>query len=160
MELYFNILIGKTISRIVVCKDPAFVYFYTNDGNYILHYKFVCSCTVGYVEDICGDLGDLIGVPVLSASFESNVNEFKPDDEHDHGTYWNFYKISTVKGYVTIRYDVSSNEFYGFEVSFEEHNDDFWMQLPSNYSHLKGKDLDLSKFDTVSYGAALPIEDK
>lgn len=66
--------------------------------------------------DIGGRLDDLIGVPILKASEDTN-NETYPDDRKlkdyyvDHFT-WTFYNIAISKGYVTIRWLGESNGCY------------------------------------------------
>jgi hypothetical protein len=72
------------------------------------------------VEDVAGDLQDLIGSPVLFAD-ERTSNDPEPGQgekgEYDSYT-WTFYRIGTVKGTVVIRWYGSSNGYYSERVSF------------------------------------------
>lgn len=76
--------------------------------------------------DIVGDLSDLIGQPLLMAEevCESDINPegVKIPDFQDSFT-WTFYKLATVKGYVTISWYGESNGYYNESVSFRKRED-------------------------------------
>jgi hypothetical protein len=92
--------------------------FKSDDGKIFkfLHYQDCCE-NVG-IEDICGDLSDLVGSPLLVAEEVSNLGEDTPADDRE-GT-WTFYKFATVKGNVTVRWLGTSNGYYSEGVSYEE----------------------------------------
>ena len=78
-------------------------------------------CENVYVEDIIGDLENLIGSPILQseeATSNENPEGIKPECQ-DSFT-WTFYKFATIKGYVTIRWYGSSNGYYSESVNFEQ----------------------------------------
>ena len=72
------------------------------------------------INDVCGDLTDLIGVPLVQA--EEATSESPPDDvsapeyEPESQT-WTFYKFATIKGSVTIRWLGQSNGYYSESVN-------------------------------------------
>lgn len=129
LELYGDVsaLVGKTIIKIVGGeKHCEIIEFECSDGSkYEMFHRQDC-CEDVMVEDVCGDLSDLIGSPVLRAEKVTNENTHpegftKPEDRYiDDSFTWTFYKIDTAKGGVTIRWLGSSNGYYSEEVSFSE----------------------------------------
>ena len=116
----FETLKGLTLKNIERIGDEQ-LNFETNDGRQFRMYHSQSCCESVYIEDIVGDLNDLIGNPILDASEETNSDQPKTDSEYqDESFTWTFYKISTIKGGVTIRWYGSSNGYYSESVDFEE----------------------------------------
>jgi hypothetical protein len=79
---------------------------------YLMLYFEDCCAGVG-IEDITGDLNDLLDSPILLAE---EVCEDAEDGAESSA--WTFYKLVTNKGSVTIRWYGSSNGYYSETASF------------------------------------------
>ena len=112
----FDVLLGKTLTRIDNNnnRDDDVIKFYTSDGDTYLMYHPQDCCENVYVEDICGELDDLIGSPLLIAD-EATSNE-NPKSNSDESFAWTFYKLATNRGSVTIRWYGESNGYYSESV--------------------------------------------
>jgi hypothetical protein len=123
-------LIGKTLIRASVIRmdwmeNAEEIVFETTDGEIfaLLHLQDCCESV--YVEDVCGDMEDLIGSPIMRAEEVSSIDGFnsdKPADEYQGYGYesytWTFYKLATIRGSVTVRFYGTSNGYYSESVSF------------------------------------------
>ena len=106
-------LVGKTL--VDVNTGDEHIRFKTDDGiDFVMHHEQDC-CESVYVEDINGDLSDLIGQPIVMAE---EVTESGVEDDYGESFTWTFYKIGTVKGVVTIRWYGTSNGYYSEAVDF------------------------------------------
>jgi hypothetical protein len=118
-EASISDLRGKTLVKIEQLNDE--LQFITFFGDvYRMHHEQDC-CESVVLEEIVGDLDDLIAHPLLVAEEVSNA-ELPPqgDPEYEPESYtWTFYKLSTIKGSVTLRWYGSSNGYYSERVNFE-----------------------------------------
>ena len=113
-----ELLLGKTITNILVAADKSDMVFTTNDGKkYQMYHERDC-CESVEIDDICGDLGDLLDSPILLAEEVSNKDD--PPRGNDDSHTWTFYKLATINGSVTIRWYGESNGYYSEDVTFEE----------------------------------------
>ena len=110
--LNVDVLLGKTLLKIEN-KDNEELLFHTTDGEiYKMYHDQDCCESVG-IEEIIGDLDDLINYPITMAE------ESSQEGESDWGSQtWTFYKFATNKGYVTIRWLGESNGYYSESVEF------------------------------------------
>jgi len=112
----FEDLVGVTIIEIIVDDLKQNMIFKLKNGDeYILYHQQNC-CEQVEIDDINGDLDDLLNTPILKASEDTNRNE--PRSPSDESFTWTFYNLSTIKGYVTIRWYGSSNGWYSEKVDF------------------------------------------
>lgn len=115
-------LIGKTLAsaeRGVDADGEDIVVFVDTDGvRYTMGHQQDC-CESVWIEDITGDLSDLVGIPIQMAE-ESTSNTDPPSERSyvDDSYTWTFYKVATAKGYVTIRWFGTSNGYYSESVDF------------------------------------------
>ena len=119
----FNILKGLTITSIDGLEDDsAEVIFTTSEGRRFEMSHSQDCCERISIEDICGDVNDLLNSPILLA--EEVTSEEDPEDiqkdYHDDSFCWTFYKLSTIKGDITIRWYGESNGYYSVGVDFKE----------------------------------------
>lgn len=113
----FEQLTGQTLTAIVKYDDEI-IFTLENGERYHLYHSQDC-CESVYVEDVIGNLDDLIGVPLLMAEEASNEPEPPFTGNYVPESYtWTFYKMATVKGYVTIRWFGESNGYYSESVDF------------------------------------------
>jgi hypothetical protein len=83
------------------------------DSVQFIHFQDCCESV--YLEEVVGDLEDLIGTPILFA--ECVTNEDNPKSDWDESHTWTFYKLGTIKGSVTLRWYGTSNGYYSESVN-------------------------------------------
>ena len=115
----FEDLKGKTLTQIFNNNDE--IIFHTDSGEIYRQSHDQDCCESVTVEDIAGDLNDLIGSPILMAE-EVIHNGENPEGvtipEYQDSFTWTFYKLATIKGSVTIRWYGESNGYYSESVDF------------------------------------------
>lgn len=118
-------IIGKTMLDVVKHNSSDFVgdaiTFYAKDGSIYDMFHYQNCCENVSIEDICGELTDLIGMPILMAEEETSTENPIINNEYGYepdSFTWTFYKFATVKGYVTIRWYGTSNGYYSEEAVF------------------------------------------
>lgn len=126
----YDTFIGKTLTH-VFRIDETTSYTLTFDGHTTSYYNdalvFICDdgtifemshsqdcCESVNIDDIVGDLEDLIGSPIVEAEEVSECTSLYESET------WTFYKIGTLKGGVHIRWYGTSNGYYSEDVYFGE----------------------------------------
>lgn len=122
-------LLGKTLTRVVRLDDEEEILFESSNGEVwsLNHHPDCCEDVI--IEDISGNLNDLVGLPILIA--EEIIHKDKTPDGmvlpiiepkyHPQIRFtWTFYKFATQKGHVTIRWYGQSNGYYSEEVDFDK----------------------------------------
>ena len=133
-------LIGRTIYCVIGAEYGSdCIEFDCTDGfAFIMRHDKDC-CERVEVEDVCGNVRDLIGYPItLAEDISSDCNRGALND-NDESYAWTWYKLATVKGYVTIRWYGESNGCYSERV-------DCYQVTPYDIkdilSYVKGKTVD------------------
>ena len=102
-------MIGETFSDVVRDGNERLVF----KGNVsVTFYHDQDCCESVAIEDICGDLEDLVDTPMINAEVYTTEKE---DEDGDSATY-TFYTFRTIKGTVTVRWYGSSNGYYSESV--------------------------------------------
>lgn len=118
-EVEFKILKGKTLLSVEQVDSDMIIFTVSEGEVYHMYHETQC-CEDVYIEDVCGDINDLVASPVLFA-YESTScpdQEMPLPQEHESCT-WTFYRIGTAKGDVVIRWYGGSNGCYSEEPIFE-----------------------------------------
>ena len=123
----FNTLLGKTLIEVTgAVGDDVMVFKCTDGSSYQLHHYTDCCESVS-IEDIHGDLTDIVGAEILLA--EESTSDSDPEGYvSEEGSYrdsytWTFYRLTTIKGSVVIRWLGESNGYYSESVDFDEIKD-------------------------------------
>lgn len=116
-EVNLESLKGKTISSVVGLESESdeIVFTLSCGEKFKMHHYQDC-CEQVYVNDICGDVDDLINAKIIH--FEERVSDAEEREFGECGT-WTFYDIQTTKGCVNIRWLGESNGYYSESVDVE-----------------------------------------
>jgi hypothetical protein len=113
-----DVLKGKTLSSISGDVGGDEIVFVTVDGERYRMFHDQDCCENVSLDDIVGDLQDLVGSEILLAE-EVNGEIPATFDEFEYESCpWTFYKFATIKGYVDLRWFGTSNGYYSEGVSF------------------------------------------
>ena len=116
-EIFVNELLGRTLVSVTKVGNDEIVFITREGETYKMYHEQDC-CEYVSIEDIVGDLQDLVGSEILVAE---EVKGHVPTDfcEGDYDSHtWTFYKFATILGYVDIRWFGSSNGYYSESVEF------------------------------------------
>lgn len=113
-------LLGTTLIKIDNNQDEELIFTLDTGEQYKMYHRQDCCENVS-IEDIIGELDDLIGSPLLMAEeVTSDANPEGVTKGYQESFTWTFYKFATIKGYVTIRWYGESNGYYSESVDFEK----------------------------------------
>lgn len=108
-------MLGRVFTKVEASEDGYFLTFVADNGDiYEFSHEQDC-CESVTINDIVGDLQDLVGEPLLRAEEESDADGPAPSEFADSYT-WTFYKFATRKGYVDVRWLGESNGYYSERV--------------------------------------------
>ncbi len=103
-------MLGKTFVKVVGSVDGHEILFETAQGEQFLFAHRQDCCETVRINDITGDLEDLVGEPLLISEEVKGATE--PDGEHYESYSYTFYKFATRKGYVDVRWLVEGIRCY------------------------------------------------
>jgi hypothetical protein len=112
----FETLKELTLTEVMKIGDEE-ILFVASDGTSFKMVHMQDCCESVEVDDIVGDLSDLLGSPIVRA--EERTSEENPRDPSDaeYGSFtWTFYELATAKGSVTIKWYGASNGYYSESV--------------------------------------------
>lgn len=112
----FKDMIGRTFTTVTGEVGSDLMLFSAADGSWFRFYHSPDCCESVAIEDVVGDLADLVGSPIIEAT---EVASDGPVLEDQESYTWTFYRFSTVKGTVTVRWLGTSNGYYSERVSFD-----------------------------------------
>lgn len=116
MDLDILKIKGETVTEITGVENHDVIFHCASGRKFRMFHQQDC-CESVTIEDVIGDIRDLIGVPMLMAEI---VSEEQKEREYGETCTWSFVKFGTVKGYVTFRWYGSSNGYYSETPTFEE----------------------------------------
>lgn len=124
MVTEFKDLIGKTLSEVHQDGSERIEFTTTEGKKYALFHAQDCCESVA-INDVCGDLQDLVGSPIVQAE-ETTSSEDPADypkrEYAPESLTWTFYRFATAKGAVVIRWIGESNGYYSESVTFAQLN--------------------------------------
>jgi hypothetical protein len=124
-EVDVSVLMHRTITNLQQNGDEELMFTMDNGDQYLMYHSQNC-CERVRIEDIDGNLNDLVGLPVLQAEVVSGETRdgWEEDDYQNDSYTWTFYKFATIKGSVTLRWLGESNGYYSERVDFGKVEDD------------------------------------
>jgi hypothetical protein len=114
----FGWLRGRTVESVEGLEIGSMDVLFRGDGWWarLTHHQDCCEHV--RLEDIAGDVADLIGAPIALAEAVTSRDQCEGLPEYWESFTWTFYKLATKQGYVTLRWLGESNGYYSEEVSF------------------------------------------
>jgi hypothetical protein len=108
---------GKTFVNVSGSVGSGEMLFETATGERFLFAHMQDCCEHVDINDIVGDLADLVGEPLLMAEEVSGEAPVGFEEDYHESVTWTFYKFATRKGYVDVRWLGESNGYYSESVN-------------------------------------------
>ncbi len=108
-------LLGHTMDDVEADGDT--MVFLSGEQAWVFFHEDDCCESVG-IEDIVGDVADLVGSPILRS--EEADSSDAPEPQGADSYTWTYYKFATVKGDVDVRWLGTSNGYYSEAVTMSQ----------------------------------------
>ena len=105
-------MLGKTFVKVTGSVDSDEMRFETAQGERFMFAHQQDCCERVDINDIVGDLQDLVGEPLLLAEEVQGETPLDFNEREYESVTWTFYKFATRKGYVDVRWLGESNGYY------------------------------------------------
>lgn len=105
----------KTLDSYEINDTEFIIFNFTDGSSYKMYHEQDCCESVS-IDDIVGDMEDLIGNPLLVAEEFSNSS----GDEYRGSETYTYYKLRTIKGSVDIKWYGGSNGYYSESVYIQK----------------------------------------
>ena len=109
-------MLGKTFVQVTGAVGNFDLLFETANGERFMFSHMQDCCESVRINDITGDLEDLVGEPLLMAEKVSGETPVDFNEMDYESVTWTFYKFATRKGYVDVRWLGESNGYYSESV--------------------------------------------
>jgi len=105
-------MLGKTFVQVTGAVGNFDLLFETAQGERFMFSHQQDCCERVDINDIVGDLQDLVGEPLLLAEEVQGETPVDFNEREYESVTWTFYKFATRKGYVDVRWLGESNGYY------------------------------------------------
>ena len=105
-------MVGRTFVRVEGSVGAGEMVFVDQNGERFVFTHLQDCCESVDINDIVGDLQDLVGEPLLIAEQVEGSVPADWEDEYTESYTFTFYKFATRKGYVDVRWLGKSNGYY------------------------------------------------
>ena len=106
------LMLGKTFVQVTGAVGNFDLLFETAQGERFMFSHQQDCCERVDINDIVGDLEDLVGEPLLVAEQVEGETPVDFNEREYESVTWTFYKFATRKGYVDVRWLGESNGYY------------------------------------------------
>lgn len=132
-------MLGKTIIEIRGEQGDEILLFLSTTECFKFHHVPDCCETV-YINDIVGDINDILDEPLLVAEWVTSNNSATDDTQYESHT-WTFYKFATRKGSISIKWLGESNGYYSESVDYEYFQVDPSLNLEVSFNIHEDNDM-------------------
>jgi len=115
VEAEIKDMVGKTFTRVTGGVGDGEMVFENDTERYVFTHDQDCCENVD-INDVVGDLSDLVGEPLLMAEEVSGEIPVEFNEAEYESVTWTFYKFATRRGYVDVRWLGESNGYYSESV--------------------------------------------